>query len=159
MKKLWAAMAAGLILAAPGAAMAMDSATLLENPSQYRVIYADGKKAVYADMATVNAVQSRDLHASIEKISFTMYVENYVKNPDAMAYQTGDTVADIQQYEAVAYGNKNADRYRLETKLTAVYDADGREIGGPSWKGKKVNLDADDLYYSLFRAVHAPKAE
>lgn len=64
-----------------GAAMAMDSATLLENPSQYRVIYADGKKAVYADMATVNAVQSRDLHASIENISFTMYVENYVKIP------------------------------------------------------------------------------
>ena len=159
MKKLWAAMAAGLILAAPGAAMAMDSATLLENPSQYRVIYADGKKAVYADMATVNAVQSRDLHASIENISFTMYVENYVKNPDAMAYQTGDTVADIQQYEAVAYGNKNADRYRLETKLTAVYDADGREIGGPSWTGKKVKLAAAALYYSLFRAVHAPKAE
>ncbi len=158
MKKLWTALAAGLVLSAPCAAMAMDSATLLTNPAEYRVIYADGGKAVYADMDTVRAMQSRDFPASIENISFTMYVETYAKNPDAMAYQTGNTVTDIQQYEATAYGNHKTDEYRLEAKLTAVYDSHGAQIGDASWKGKKAKVEADDIYYSLVRAAHAPQA-
>ncbi len=159
MKKVWAALMAGLVLAAPTAAMAMDSATLLADPARYRVICADGEKAVYADMETVRAMESRDFPSSVENISFTMYVETYAKKPDAMAYQTGNTVTDIQQYEATARGNKREDSYRLETKLTAVYDRNGAQIGDASWKGKKAGLEADDLYYSLFRAVHAPKGK
>lgn len=159
MKKLCAALAAGVALAAPCAALAMDSETLLSHPLQYRVIYADREKAVYADMDTVRAMQTRDYPGSIENISFTMYVETYAKKPDAMAFQKKEIVTSIQQYDATAYGNKEKDQYRLEKTLAAVYDQNGGQIGDASWKGKKAKVEADDIYYSLFRAVHAPKAE
>lgn len=70
-----------------------------------------------------------------------------------------EIVTSIQQYDATAYGNKEKHQYRLEKTLAAVYDQNGDQIGDASWKGKKAKVEADDIYYSLFRAVHAPKAE
>ena len=46
---LWCA----ALWALPLTAQAMDSSTLLGHPARYRVLYADEREAVYADMDTV----------------------------------------------------------------------------------------------------------
>lgn len=100
MKKIYGALLAALTLSASGTASAMDQETLLADPARYRVIYADEREAVYADMDTALAMSSRDYPGSIENISFTMYVESFAKKPDAMAFQKEETVDCIQEYEA-----------------------------------------------------------
>lgn len=158
MKKWSAAIAAGLILLAPSV-MAMDSSSLLADPVRYRVVFSDEKKAIYADMDTVTAVESRDFPSSIENFTLTLYVEQNVRDPNAMDFQMGNTVKQIEQYEATVYGNKRTETYSIKKDLVAVYDRDGAQLGDASWKGSTVNIEADDLYYSLFRAVHAQKTE
>lgn len=158
MKKIYGALLAALALSASGTASAMDQETLLADPARYRVIYADEREAVYADMDTALAMSSRDYPGSIENISFTMYVESFAKKPDAMAFQKEETVDCIQEYEATLYGNKAKDEYDLEKKLSAVYSRDGEKLDEGAWKGAKSRAEADDMYYSLFRAVRASSA-
>lgn len=153
MKKIMMAALAGLVLAAPVVSMAMDSKTLLSDPARYRVIYADDEGAVYADMDTVQAMQTRDYPGSIENISGTFYVESYAEKPDAMDFETGKLVQNIQRYQMTLYGNKAKDEYTLNRSLVAVYDADGKRIGNADWKGKKLDAEADDMYYTLYRLI------
>lgn len=153
MKKVWAAALAGALLAAPFGAMAMDSNTLLEDPARYRVIYADEEETVYADMDTVQSMATRDYPGSIENMSFTMYVETYAKNPDAMDFEAGKLVTTVQKYQTKLYGNKAKDQYKMETSLAAVYDPAGKRIGNADWKGPKTDAEADDLYYTLYRLI------
>lgn len=153
MKKIMMAALAGLVLAAPVVSMAMDSKTLLSDPARYRVIYADDEGAVYADMDTVQAMQTRDYPGSIENISGTFYVESYAEKPDAMDFETGKLVKNIQRYQMTLYGNKAKDEYTLNRSLVAVYDGDGKRIGNADWKGKKLDAEADDMYYTLYRLL------
>ncbi len=153
-----AAIAAALVLLSPSV-MAMNSAELLGNPVRYRVIFADKNQAVYADMESVTAMESRDYPSSVENFTLTMYAERYAKKPTAMDYQEGNVVDSIQQYDATVYGNKRNETYRIKKDLIAVYDKDGAQIGDASWGGKKVSFEADDIYFSLFRAVHATETE
>lgn len=106
MKKLYSLMMAGLILAAPGAAMAMDSAALQADPAQYRVIYAGEDEVIYADMDTVRGMQTMDYPNSIENMRFKMYVESYRDKVDAADFGEGRLVTQIREFDAGLYVNK-----------------------------------------------------
>lgn len=153
MKKILAAALAGAALAMPFSGMAMSSETLLKDPARYRVIYADDKETVYADMETASAMATRDYPGSIENISFIMYVEKYAAHPDAMDFAEGKLVDTVQKYQATLYGNKAQDEYSLKKTLSAVYDPSGKRIGNADWQGKKSKAEADDMYYTLYRLL------
>ncbi len=155
MKKLYSLMMAGLILAAPGAAMAMDSAALQADPAQYRVIYAGEDEVIYADMDTVRGMQTMDYPNSIENMRFKMYVESYRDKVDAADFGEGRLVTQIREFDAGLYVNKNEKSYKLETKLAAVYDADGKAIESADQEERgdalKIRAKAKDLYMNLYR--------
>lgn len=152
MKKLLAAM---LLAAAalPFGAGAMDMKTLGADPARYRVVYADGKEAVYADTETMSVMQSRDFPASIENISCTLYAAKYAKAPDAMDFEEKKLVTGIAEYRADFYGNKLRDDFKMKKNLVAVYDAAGEALSGRAARAAKMKAEADDMFYTLHRAA------
>ena len=128
MKKLYSLMLAGLVLAAPTAAMAMDSAELLSHPAKYRVIAAGEDEVVYADLSTLTAIQTMDFPNSVENMHFKMYVESYRDKVNAMDFARDNLVTSIREFDAGLYVNKNTKSYNLETRLAAVYDAKGEAV-------------------------------
>ena len=127
MKKLLAAvvMASTFLLGCAGAG-AMDSATLLHNPSRYRVVSTQSDGVVYVDMESIRSMQTRDYPNSIENISCTLYVEKYNSNLDATAFQKNEIVRQINEYKAKLHGNKRENTYDIAAELQQAYSPDGQ---------------------------------
>lgn len=161
MKKLYSLMLAGLVLAAPNAAMAMDSASLLANPAKYRVIAAGEDEVVYADLSTLTAIQTMDFPNSVENMHFKMYVESYRDKVNAMDFARDNLVTSIREFDAGLYVNKNTKSYNLETRLCAVYKADGEALKALDLKeakeAEKLRVKAQDLYMNLSRMSRMPQ--
>ncbi len=107
-------------------ASAMDSQTLLENPGRYRVISTQPDGIVYADMNSLQGMQTMDYPNSIENISCVLYVEKYAGTLDAMAFQKGNVIRQISEYQAAFHANKQNDTFQLDTTLTNVYTPQGQ---------------------------------
>lgn len=163
MKKLYSLMMAGLVLAAPGAAMAMDSAALLAHPDQYRVIYAGEDEVIYADMETVRGIQTMDFPNSIENMHFKMYVESYKDKVNAMDFMKDNLVTQIREFDAGLYVNKHEKSYKMELKLDGVYDGRGAAIPAKDQEetgdAVKIRAKAKDLYMNLYRLERVQQAE
>lgn len=161
MKKLYSLMLAGLVLAAPTAAMAMDSAELLSHPAKYRVIAAGEDEVVYADLSTLTAIQTMDFPNSVENMHFKMYVESYRDKVNAMDFARDNLVTSIREFDAGLYVNKNTKSYNLETRLAAVYDAKGEAVKTLDPKeakeAEKLRVKAEDLYMNLSRMSRMPQ--
>lgn len=161
MKKLYSLMLAGLVLAAPTAAMAMDSAELLSHPAKYRVIAAGEDEVVYADLSTLTAIQTMDFPNSVENMHFKMYVESYRDKVNAMDFARDNLVISIREFDAGLYVNKNTKSYNLETRLAAVYDAKGEAVKTLDPKeakeAEKLRVKAEDLYMNLSRMTRMPQ--
>lgn len=161
MKKLYSLMLAGLVLAAPTAAMAMDSAELLSHPAKYRVIAAGEDEVVYADLSTLTAIQTMDFPNSVENMHFKMYVESYRDKVNAMDFARDNLVTSIREFDAGLYVNKNTKSYNLETRLAAVYDANGEAVKTLDPKeakeAEKLRVKAEDLYMNLSRMTRMPQ--
>lgn len=164
MKKLYSLMLAGLVLAAPNAAMAMDSAPLLANPAKYRVVAAGEDEVVYADLSTLTAIQTMDFPNSVENMHFKMYVESYRDKVNAMDFARDNLVTSIREFDAGLYVNKNTKSYNLETRLCAVYKADGEALKALDPKeakeakeAEKLRVKAQDLYMNLSRMSRMPQ--
>lgn len=161
MKKLYSLMLAGLVLAAPTAAMAMDSAELLSHPAKYRVIAAGEDEVVYADLSTLTAIQTMDFPNSVENMHFKMYVESYRDKVNAMDFARDNLVISIREFDAGLYVNKNTKSYNLETRLAAVYDAKGEAVKALDPKeakeAEKLRVKAEDLYMNLSRMTRMPQ--
>lgn len=161
MKKLYSLMLAGLVLAAPTAAMAMDSAELLSHPAKYRVIAAGEDEVVYADLSTLTAIQTMDFPNSVENMHFKMYVESYRDKVNAMDFARDNLVTSIREFDAGLYVNKNTKSYNLETRLAAVYDAKGDAVKTLDPKeakeAEKLRVKAEDLYMNLSRMTRMPQ--
>lgn len=161
MKKLYSLMLAGLVLAAPNAAMAMDSASLLANPAKYRVIAAGEDEVVYADLSTLTAIQTMDFPNSVENMHFKMCVESYRDKVNAMDFARDNLVTSIREFDAGLYVNKNTKSYNLETRLCAVYKADGEALKALDPKeakeAEKLRVKAQDLYMNLSRMSRMPQ--
>ncbi len=161
MKKLYSLMLAGLVLAAPTAAMAMDSAELLSHPAKYRVIAAGEDEVVYADLSTLTAIQTMDFPNSVENMHFKMYVESYRDKVNAMDFARDNLVTSIREFDAGLYVNKNTKSYNLETRLAAVYDAKGEAVKTLDPKeakeAEKLRMKAEDLYMNLSRMTRMPQ--
>lgn len=153
MKKWMAALAAAVVMAAPFAADAMDSKTLLSDPARYRVIYADGRDVVYADMETLSGLQTMDYPSTIENMEFTMYVETYRRKIRLWDFEQERMVAHIRAYAAGLHANKAAGKYVLETKLTGLFTGQGEALpleGKPHGKDH-LQGEARDMYFTLSR--------
>lgn len=126
MKKILA-LCSLLTLLAFGAftASAMDSQTLLTNPSRYRVISTEPDGIVYVDMQTISGMQTMDYPNSIENISAKVYVEKYAATVDAMTFAKNQTIRQINEYDAVFHANKREGTYDLKANLTNVYKPTG----------------------------------
>lgn len=161
MKKLYSLMLASLVLAAPTAAMAMDSAELLSHPAKYRVIAAGEDEVVYADLSTLTAIQTMDFPNSVENMHFKMYVESYRDKVNAMDFARDNLVTSIREFDAGLYVNKNTKSYNLETRLAAVYDAKGEAVKTLDPKeakeAEKLRVKAEDLYMNLSRMTRMPQ--
>lgn len=161
MKKLYSLMLAGLVLAAPTAAMAMDSAELLSHPAKYRVIAAGEDEVVYADLSTLTAIQTMDFPNSVENMHFKMYVESYRDKVNAMDFARDNLVTSIREFDAGLYVNKNTKSYNLETRLAAVYDAKGEAVRALDPKeakeAEKLRVKAENLYMNLSRMSRMPQ--
>lgn len=161
MKKLYSLMLAGLVLAAPTAAMAMDSAELLSHPAKYRVIAAGEDEVVYADLSTLTAIQTMDFPNSVENMHFKMYVESYRDKVNAMDFARDNLVTSVREFDAGLYVNKNTKSYNLETRLAAVYDAKGEAVKAldpkESKEAEKLRVKAEDLYMNLSRMTRMPQ--
>lgn len=151
MRKLLAA--ALLALACPLGAGAMDLGTLTAETARYRVIYSDARETVYVDMETAAVQQSRDVSASVENISCTLYAAKYAKSPDAMDFEDGTFVTAIAEVRAEFYGNKLRDDFKMKTTRAAAYDAAGNALTGRRARAAKLSAEADDMFYTLHRAA------
>lgn len=156
MKSYLYALAAGLLLAAPGAASAMDSASLLGDPARYRVVYAGEDEVAYADMTTVSGQQTMDYPGSIENVQFTLYVESYKDKTDAFDFAKDKLVTGIREMTVRLHANKRSGEYEMETALAACYDAKGAPLSFGSLPDEakrlgELDADARDLYFNLYR--------
>lgn len=111
----------------PAAASAMTMEELLASPGRYRVLYADEAEAVYADMTTVRRA-SRSGGAAF---SFTMYAAAYKYRPGPADYRHGTLTANIQRYDARLAADGETRAYRLDKKLTDVWDRTAGVSAGP----------------------------
>ena len=76
MKKMTTLCASLLLALGCLTANAMDSQTLVNNPSRYRVISTSPDGIVYADMDSLRAMQTMDYPNSIENMNLTLYTES-----------------------------------------------------------------------------------
>lgn len=136
-------------------AMAMDSATLQNNPSRYRVVSTQPNGIIYMDMDSVQALQTRDLPSSIENISCTLYVEKYAKKIDAMAFQQNQLISQINEYKADIYANKVENKYLMDADFQAAYTSEGKKLEG---KKDKLRINhMKNFYMYAHRLVALPK--
>ena len=105
----------------------MDSQTLVNNPSRYRVISTSPDGIVYADMDSLRAMQTMDYPNSIENMSLTLYVEKYAGIRDDLVFQMGQEIHQINEYKAALHANKREGTYDLKADLTKVYRPDGTD--------------------------------
>lgn len=151
MKKLYALLTAGLLLAAPFAADAMDAATLAEHPAQYRTLFANGRETVYIDMSTLKSQQTLDFPGSLENVQATLYAETYKEKADPMDFAKGKLVTRIREYEVSLFADKRVGKFELEKSLVACYDADGKEAKLPAdAKAAELAATGRDLYLNLY---------
>lgn len=157
MKKLLAALAiagAALMNAAPSSAIG--SAELLNQPERYRVIGVQNDAVIYADTASMRAIQTMDYPGSIENISCTLYAETYAASIDDMAFHEGRLVSRINEYDAVFHANKQQGEFSLDARLTGAYKPDGQayEIAVDTIIFQNIR----DLFINAHRAAMLPKA-
>ena len=95
MKKMTTLCASLLLALGCLTANAMDSQTLVSNPGRYRVISTSPDGIVYADMDSLQAMQTMDYPNSIENMSFTLYVEKYAGIRDDLIFQLGQEIHQI----------------------------------------------------------------
>lgn len=106
-------------------ASAMDSATLLSNPSRYRVISTEPDGIVYVDMDSISGMQTMDYPNSIENINCKLYVEKYNSTIDAMTFMKNQTIRQINEYDASFHANKREGKYEMKANLTNIYKPTG----------------------------------
>lgn len=157
MKPMKFAALTALLLGLALPAYAMDSATLHNDPTRYRILYADDSQVIYGDMESVSSVETRDMPSSIENMSLTLYQETYRPDPSAMDFAMGDTVSSIAEYQATFYGNKVESRFKMEKTLSACYDREGKPQDRALVKEARFPSDIEDMYRSLFRLIRARK--
>lgn len=92
-------------------ASAMDSQTLLQNPSRYRVVSTQPDGIVYVDTDSLRSMQTRDYPSSIENISAKLYVERYNPTITDMTFEQGQTISQIDEYTANFATDKNGKIY------------------------------------------------
>lgn len=153
MKKIYSLLAAAFLFGSTSA-MAMDSATLLSHPEQYRVIYADDHEIAYADMNTLSGMATMDYPGSLENMHFTMYVETYQPAPTAFDFAKGNLVSNIREFRVQLYANKREKNYGMEKTLSAIYDSQGnkQETYGSIQdivRNRKITADAKTLFLNL----------
>lgn len=107
-------------------ASAMDSQTLLQNPSRYRVVSTQPDGIVYVDTDSLRSIQTRDYPSSIENISAKLYVERYNPTITDMTFEQGQTISQIDEYTAKVHGQKRENIYEIEPTLDASYTPDGK---------------------------------
>ena len=127
MKKMTTLCASLLLALGCLTANAMDSQTLVSNPGRYRVISTSPDGIVYADMDSLQAMQTMDYPNSIENMSFTLYVEKYAGIRDDLVFQMGQEIHQINEYKAALHANKRKGTYDLKADLTKVYRPDGTD--------------------------------
>lgn len=125
MKKMTTLCASLLLALGCLTANAMDSQTLVSNPGRYRVISTSPDGIAYADMDSLQAIQTMDYPNSIENMSFTLYVEKYAGSRDDLIFQSGQEIHQINEYTAKLHANKCKGTYDLKADLTNVYHTDG----------------------------------
>lgn len=156
MKKIIAALVmSSMLLMGCITASAMDSSTLLQNPSRYRVISTQLDGIVYVDMDSIKSMQTRDFPNSIENISCILYVEKYNSTLDAMTFQENKVIRQINEYEATLYGNKQDNTYGLKAELQQVYS--------PQGQAKEISIDTiqftniKDMFINAHRLAALPQ--
>lgn len=163
MKMKYGVMLAALALLPVAPASAMDSASLLANPQQYRVVYAGEDEVAYVDMDTIHGMQTMDFPGSIENLKFTLYVESYKDKSNEMDFAKGTIVEKIREFDAGLAVNKQEKSFQLEMNLVNVYNTAGEVI--PAVDAEKpgdvhrIQADGKELYKQLYRLVRMPRDE
>lgn len=136
-------------------AFAMDSDTLLNNPSRYRVLSTQPDGIVYVDMDSLHGLQTMDFPSSLETISCTLYVEKCGSTLDAMAIQRNKTIHQINEYTADFHADKVKGAYTVSTKLTNVYTAQGKpyEVKIDTFQFTRIK----DAFINLYRLSSLPR--
>lgn len=104
-------------------ASAMDSQTLLQNPSRYRVVSTQPDGIVYVDTDSLRSMQTRDYPSSIENISAKLYVERYNPTITDMTFEQGQTISQIDEYTAKGPRTKTGKYIRNRTDLRRIVHA------------------------------------
>lgn len=156
MKQIKAAIAACVLtIAGAMSALAMDSDTLQQNPYRYRVVGTQPGSVLYMDLDSIQAMQTRDMPSSIETISCTMYAETYDDHIDAMTFEQGQLVKQINEYKTVIHADKVEDTYDIEADFQKAYTAKGQSLDSQAEvlcvKNKK------DVYIYAHRLISLPK--
>ena len=157
MKKILLATCAALLGFGALSANAMDSATLRSHPEQYRILYANDQKVIYGDMQSFSGLETRDLPSSIQNMSLTLYVENYVTDPTDFDYAEGKTVSSITEYQSEWTGNKVKGHFQGKTTWNHSYDRDGHELSDAKAPLKLSSSAVEDIYRTLVRVSRVRK--
>ena len=151
MKKIILATYAALLGLGTLSVNAMDSATLRSHPDQYRILYANDKQVIYGDMQSLSGLETRDMPSSIQNMSLTLYVENYVKNPTDYDYAEGKTVSSISEYQSEWLGNKVKGHYQEKCTWAHSYDRNGKILSDTQENLSLSSSDVEDIYRMLVR--------
>ena len=151
MKKIILAACAALLGLGTFSVGAMDSATLRSHPEQYRILYANNQKVIYGDMQSFSGLETRDLPSSIQNMSLTLYMENYVTNPTDFDYAEGKTVSSIVEYQSEWTGNKVKGHYQGKTTWNHSYDRAGHELSDAKAPLVLSSSAVEDIYRTLVR--------
>lgn len=163
MKKWMGLMLAGLVLAAPVSSMAAGNYTaFLENPTQYRVLYAGEDEVVYVDINSLMSQQTMDYPGSIENVHMDIYVESYKDKVDAFDFAEGRLVTKIRKFAVDLHADKRAGTYEMKKKLTDMYSYNGDSLAAidsvtQTEKDNRIDADAKDLYFNLYRIERLQK--
>jgi hypothetical protein len=134
---------------------AMDSDTLLNNSFRYRVIGTQPDGIVYVDMETLQGMQTMDYPNSIENVSCKLYVEKYNSTIDAMTFQNGQLIRQINEYDAKFHANKRENKYELDAKLNGVFTPQGTayEVKLDTFSFKNIK----EMFIGVHRLEKLPK--
>lgn len=146
MKKIILATCAALLGLGTLSANAMDSATLHSHPNQYRILFANDKQVIYGDMQSFSGLETRDMPSSIQNMSLTLYVENYIPNPTDFDYAEGKTISSISEYQSEWLGNKVKGHYQAKSTWSHTYDQEGHEYSDRKETLSLSSSDVEDIY-------------
>ncbi len=137
-------------------ASAIDSVALLDNPARYRVIGTQDGCIMYADMESVQAVETMDYPSSLETIYCVLYAETYAEDIDAKAFQENRLVSRIDEYDAAFRADKRNGKFTIDAVLTNTYLPDGQagEITTSTVRFK----NAEELFINIRRAALTSKS-